>query len=146
MMKSRTKLVLFILLPIVLMAALILFLYEPAYFGDPKADGSHAVNALELNNRMSELRDIEPDADLFTLEDGAIYTRRNVEKLKSFTVTAKIAGEITARQLEGESWKPNMATKLPIGTKLYRVSNQPTLLAVRMEQADIFYKIVSFDR
>ena len=147
-MSSRLRLILFFLVPAAVVAAsAVWFVSTGGGTGRTTETRLHAPGPEELNRRMEAAASELTTPDLFTLEDGVVYVRRNRDRLKAFTVTDRVAGVIEKTHREGEPWGPNMAGALPPGTKLYHVINEPELLAVKTasEAETVFYTQVAFE-
>jgi|GEM_PF-4487442 len=149
-MSSRTRLILFLLVPAAVVAASAIWFVGMGGGGEGRATESrlHASGPEELTRRMDAAASEMTTPDLFTLEDGVVYVRRNRDRLKAFTVTDRVAGVIAETHRKGEPWGPNMAGVLPPGTRLYHVINEPELLAAKTESEaeTVFYTQVAFDR
>jgi hypothetical protein len=88
------------------------------------------VNETHTPTAMEELK-LDPAGDFFQWEE-AIY-KINIDWVDDVQVTKKdLLGEITTTYSKGEKFKDGMATKLPIGAKIYSTNERGNILLVEI--------------
>lgn len=95
---------------------------------------SHAPTAEEVLKQNA-------DSDLFMLEDSVYET--NIEWVDQLSLTKKdIVGEIESNYSNEAAFKNKMATKLPIGTKIYSTNERDDVLIVQYKGEERkYYKL-----
>ncbi|MGM9967088.1 MAG: hypothetical protein ACI383_06360 [Rummeliibacillus sp.] len=95
---------------------------------------SHAPTAEEVLKENA-------NTDLFMLEDSVYET--NIEWVDQLSLTKKdIVGEIESNYSNEAAFKNKMATKLPIGTKIYSTNERDDVLIVQYKGEERkYYKL-----
>jgi hypothetical protein len=101
-----------------------------------------SINGLIIthNPTPQEILNENPDADIFLYRDAVAINAEDIEWVKNLKLTnGEMIGEIVYKYSKGEKFKQGMATKLPLGSKVYRTKERGEVLLVEVEGEYIRY-------
>ena len=85
------------------------------------------------NPTPQEILNENPDADFFLYKDAVAINAEHIEWVKNLKLTnGEMIGEIVYKYSKGVKFKQGMATKLSLGSKVYRAKERGEVLLVKV--------------
>lgn len=92
------------------------------------------------NPTPKEILKENPDADIFLYRDTVAVNAKDIDWVKNLKLTkGEEIGQIIYKYKKGEKFKQGMATKLPIGSKVYKAEERIEVLLVEVDGKFIRY-------
>lgn len=103
---------------------------------------SEEETAISSNPTAEEILEMEENADILQF-NGAVY-QTGMEWLDEKDVTKKEKiGQITNSSTEGKAFEDGTATYLPVGTSIYSVNENESILLAEVDGEFVRYAILS---
>lgn len=95
------------------------------------------------NPTPKEMLKENPEADIFLYRDAVALNAKEIDWVKNLKLTkGEVIGQIVYEYKKGEKFKQGMATKLPIGSKVYKAKERSEVLLVEVDGKFIRYLLV----
>lgn len=85
------------------------------------------------NPTPEEILNQTPNADIFLYKDAVVQNAKEIEWVKKLKLSkGELIGEIISQYKKGRKFEQGMATKLPIGTRVYKSKERSEVLLVEI--------------